>query len=829
MHRRTGTDGPSRALPLLLLVFLVACSGSSAPSDAPDATGDVEEEQDAAHTDTDVTDVSDEDPSGPEPDTDVEDEPDLSPPPDVLPEPEEDCGPVLRNRVDAPSWVTARAGIAFYDYSADTSSGEATVVLRDASDATLGVLTLSQRFGDPNIPDGAMAGSLIKDDGEEVTLWTRGFAQRSNGHDIEAVLARNGTRVHVFSTVEARGCWEDVDRERAPPCAGTLDLQSPGVTLPTCGQLHDTFLDRNLALTTTNLHYRIHDAGSELLPMESIVQGAAGAAREVQVFDGQEALSGEELQAWLGATGADQVIGTDGERLLTSVWLDRSLWRTVERHVAHCDVADLPSPVPVEEELQRPIFQLCPGQQDNQAWGGSNAPSSGSVWGDPHLVTLDGYGYDLHAAGEFVVLRTTEEPMFEVQGRFQPLENPEVPACGTITWNTAAAVAFGGVVVAARSYPDWELTFDGVVHAHGAPLPALPEGHTLRVQAFQVEMTWPDGSTVAFRRRPDPDVPQSSLSIFVALSDERMGEVEGLLGGFDGDPSTDLRLPSGQVLSQPASFEVLHGAFADAWRTSAASSLFPYRNGEEWQSFQVEGFPDSSVRYTALPAEARASAEAACRAAGIEDTFRMHACVLDIVCTGSDEEGLQATDAPRPKASQVPGREVRLQGAVVHGFGSLPEDLQPRPPVDDCRVPEGEPLVLHREADDWMPTENLALRLVDTRELTLADLDNPPVPWSDENPFDVWHVARRSLEEPQSQQHATLTFARAIVGVVADSEANAALDTLLFDDTEADTLDRAGVAHRQDRVSLSPDRRTLTLRWTGSAAQRLRVLVEATP
>ncbi|MFU8898859.1 MAG: VWD domain-containing protein [Roseinatronobacter sp.] len=93
-----------------------------------------------------------------------------------------------------------------------------------------------------------------------------------------------------------------------------------------------------------------------------------------------------------------------------------------------------------------------------QSWldwigGGGGAPPAApqvaraDTIADPHLVTLDGLAYDFHAAGEFVLTRSTDGS-FEVQARMAPVgENASE--------NVAAAVRLeGGTVMVDATTPD---------------------------------------------------------------------------------------------------------------------------------------------------------------------------------------------------------------------------------------------------------------------------------------------------------------------------------------------------------------------------------------
>jgi hypothetical protein len=70
---------------------------------------------------------------------------------------------------------------------------------------------------------------------------------------------------------------------------------------------------------------------------------------------------------------------------------------------------------------------------------GASAASGGLTWGDPHLVTLNGFHYNFQAAGEFTLVRS-DDGSLDVQVRQQP----QLALSDQVAFNTAVAMLVAG-------------------------------------------------------------------------------------------------------------------------------------------------------------------------------------------------------------------------------------------------------------------------------------------------------------------------------------------------------------------------------------------------
>jgi hypothetical protein len=262
-----------------------------------------------------------------------------------------------------------------------------------------------------------------------------------------------------------------------------------------------------------------------------------------------------------------------------------------------------------------------PGGGGGGGGGGSDdqqPPPPGQSTGDPHLLTFDGRAYDLQAAGEFTLAKSTTDD-FLVQARAVP-----VPGSVPVAVNQAVAAKLGGHrVTLALENGVLVARVDGVVDNTGG-VTNVGTGTLERLgtdagTGFLLE--WPDGTTVQVGQ-----MGLVGLNVSVAPAAARAGTLVGLLGNDNGQPGDDFTTGDGVALTAPT-VQTLHGQFADSWRITQAQSLFDYKPGQTTATFTNRSFPSTFVDASSVPGAAAATQE--CQADGVTDQYLLADCVID--------------------------------------------------------------------------------------------------------------------------------------------------------------------------------------------------------
>jgi Ca2+-binding RTX toxin-like protein len=268
--------------------------------------------------------------------------------------------------------------------------------------------------------------------------------------------------------------------------------------------------------------------------------------------------------------------------------------------------------------------------------------AGGWVSGDPHLATLDGVGYDFQAAGEFVLLRGTDND-FQLQARM-------VPVADNVSVNQAVATNLGGTAVMIDANDATPVSIGGVATAiddFGSVAVGndriFREGDTYTIVYAGADDVVANGDSqvrVAVR--------DGRVDIDVRLNAELLGRLEGLLGDGDGNPDDDVARADGTVLARPFSFADLYGQFREDWRVdSLAESLFAYDAGESLEGFYLPEFPGQIVTIDTLDPDVLAAARQAALDAGLTDgTANFNNAVLDFALTNDGSFLSSASEVP---------------------------------------------------------------------------------------------------------------------------------------------------------------------------------------
>ncbi len=272
------------------------------------------------------------------------------------------------------------------------------------------------------------------------------------------------------------------------------------------------------------------------------------------------------------------------------------------------------------------------------------APSAAApAWtlGDPHLLTLDGLGYDFHAVGEYVLLRGQPGQSvngLEIQSRMTPAKDDAGADLDNVSVNQAIAMrAANGDAVMIDSNDAEPLSVGGTVQtiADGDFLDVGADRLYRAGETYTMVFAGDDGTLNDGDTQVAVKVHDGRVDLSVRISDELAGRVEGLLGDGDGDKSNDVARADGTVLERPLAFEDLYGGYRDDWRVDdEANSLFTYDTGESLAGFYDPSKPASVTTVDDFdPADQQAAQQQAEDAGLTPGTVNYDNAVLDFLLT----------------------------------------------------------------------------------------------------------------------------------------------------------------------------------------------------
>ncbi|EAQ04196.1 cadherin domain/calx-beta domain protein [Pseudooceanicola batsensis HTCC2597] len=276
------------------------------------------------------------------------------------------------------------------------------------------------------------------------------------------------------------------------------------------------------------------------------------------------------------------------------------------------------------------------------------------VFGDPHIITLDGLGYDFQAVGEYVLVETEDGASnpFSVQVRFEAF-----PGSDLVSVTTRMAVEVKGKTIEIDAHdPDSPLLIDGVaVDIEAAKLSGidLDDDDTNANDIFITE----DGKF--FIRLNDANeqlmvgMLDGALNVCVFLGDPadggNAGAVRGLMGNANQDLTDDFSLRDGSEIPDEVisfdddgtpslDFDYIYG-FGD-YEGGGYKASWALQDGEALFSGDTpdypENFPAAPLKLENLPQSVQDKAIQAARDAGVDesDPVIFNAAALDFALTG---------------------------------------------------------------------------------------------------------------------------------------------------------------------------------------------------
>lgn len=293
-------------------------------------------------------------------------------------------------------------------------------------------------------------------------------------------------------------------------------------------------------------------------------------------------------------------------------------------------------------------------------------------FGDPHLITVDGFAYDFHAFGDFHLVKDTQYGL-SIQGR-----QTEVPSQPGLAWNAAVAVGFIGTsgnqhrlnvvaVIGADGLATFAFSIDGVAKTIANPGKVTIDGYSLVKSGMYAILS---NKYVRVQFSAMGYEPMIDVKAFFK------GPRKGLLGDGDGNPFNDLQLRDGTLVDA----STLYTTFAQDWLVQAGESLFDdqiapagaWSAGQiAWPSAATFSVPDRILTVDSLPAAVRAEAEESCKAAGAAPGYVLDSCTFDVGMLGDLGLASRYADVKPPLAVLTMPKSATLEPEELqgHGFG----------------------------------------------------------------------------------------------------------------------------------------------------------------
>lgn len=285
-----------------------------------------------------------------------------------------------------------------------------------------------------------------------------------------------------------------------------------------------------------------------------------------------------------------------------------------------------PDPEPGDAEYCRvnPGAQGCGNENDPDARKPPQ-PNAGSTEGDPHIHTFDGRHYVIQSVGEFVLAETGD---WMTQVRYVSRDDRRRYSLA----NMVVTRIDGRTVVFDPSPEDENGNeLDPKVTLDGDPVELVRNGSVVEIDGLafghRVGYLWVEVAGLGSVGVGTLGYPRVDVVVF----DSDL-ESHGLLGDRDGNPDNDFRLgPDGEEFL-PSQDEI-HTVFADAWRVTDETSLFPYGPGESTADYTDLDHPGEPIASAVEASGREAQAETLCRIARVSNAG-MHACIIDYSVTG---------------------------------------------------------------------------------------------------------------------------------------------------------------------------------------------------
>ncbi|XP_070567836.1 sushi domain-containing protein 2-like [Ptychodera flava] len=208
-------------------------------------------------------------------------------------------------------------------------------------------------------------------------------------------------------------------------------------------------------------------------------------------------------------------------------------------------------------------------------------PTPATMFGDPHMITLDGLQYTFNGHGEFTLL-SVNDGSFVLQGRMAPLESNGIATvfkAFAMKGNDTATVHVQrsdrrilDVYIRELDDNDWQML-------------DFEEETFWEIQGVSISRTniTDNKVSVIFDLGVSTEISAvgQAMSLLFLAKPEFKNQTAGLLGTWNDDPDDDLLTPEGNNVPANSSLRDIHYNFGMTWAISPEDSLFYYRPGQD--------------------------------------------------------------------------------------------------------------------------------------------------------------------------------------------------------------------------------------------------------
>lgn len=253
--------------------------------------------------------------------------------------------------------------------------------------------------------------------------------------------------------------------------------------------------------------------------------------------------------------------------------------------------------------------------------GVRNQPEAAAIYSHPNLVGFDGRRFIFHGAGDYVLTESLNDD-FEVHARFGRMGS------AAVSFNRGVAARVDNNTVVFGDDPNliaWQIqpvTLNGEPHEVTEDGTNLENGAWLGIVDNAYELRSSDGSTLRVGKRvADP----WSLE----LSEQRWGQVHGLLGNANGDRTDDLKTRQGEDFDYNSM--QLYELFGTSWLVAEDNKLF---QTELKVRDRLPIIPNGMITLADLDPAVVKWAEQVCRDGGVLPGAGLAECIFDVALTG---------------------------------------------------------------------------------------------------------------------------------------------------------------------------------------------------